>query len=182
MKKIVEQQMYPVTSTKTLKEWGCDEFIAESVNSAIKEKKNILIVGDLASGKTKMMNELISLSNPNMKYQFFYNSRGNENLLEQGYIVEERNRSRLIDSVDTLSQPCNINESVDFVVIDDVFREELVTIIKQLHDNKKEGTIATAFLRSESDLELIAIHLKKHFDLMIYLNGYKNTQSITFLK
>lgn len=172
---------------KELMSWGIDDVIVQSIIKGIKTKKNILIVGAVAKGKTKLLNLLLNITNKNEKFCYLYNSSGEK---YNDYSMNVEHQSRIEYHINLINKDYHaIEEGIlkssqefleksNFYVIDDIYQDDLVEIVKQLKKSFYKGTISTCFLRNIDDLEFIDVFLKSYFDIIILLEGYKKIKGV----
>ncbi|MDT8718195.1 hypothetical protein IAI10_16130 [Clostridium sp. 19966] len=176
-----------INNISELMSWGIDIGMAQSIIERVRDKKNILIVGAVASGKTKLLNLLLNITDKNERFRYLYNSSGDK-YNDYAMHVEHQNRieyhiNMVNEEYHRIKKEISQNsqkfwEKPDFYVIDDVYQDDLIKIVKQLKESYSKGTISTCFLRNKGDLQFIDMYLKNYFDIIIVVESYKKIEGI----
>jgi type IV secretory pathway ATPase VirB11/archaellum biosynthesis ATPase len=172
-------------NVQPLVEWGISTETALQLLTAMREGKNILICGPVGSGKTKLLNELVSYISPERKFCYVHAHPITD------YSVENRNADKMGSSIDLQSfceqrtpQASGENSlyvEPDYCVIDDLYRDQTKEVIARLELGEVKGTIATVYLRDNADdREFIITEIGMYFDVMIYVHRYKNIKTVSF--
>ncbi|KQN96941.1 hypothetical protein [Paenibacillus sp. Leaf72] len=137
--------------------WGVTEQGCIEISRAIEERKKILITGNLRTGKTKFLNELIRLKAPDEHFE--YQAR----LPMDEYLLEIDNQSKLASSL----------WGADYLIID----EGPIPLQKYL--DYPQALIATQLTSDIRDIKYLEKNIYPFFDLIVTLNNYKSVWSVT---
>jgi AAA+ ATPase superfamily predicted ATPase len=176
-------------NTEIAFQWTDDPAEARWIAEAVEEYRNILIMGPLASGKTKLLNELLRMSLPEDRFRYIYRS---ENGVFNDYELHREFHSRVEYAINLIYEPFHMVkrgiptdqpafwEKPKFYVIDDIDHNDLITITSRVKRDLRLPMIATIQFFGERDLHFIDTYLKQNFDVFIILNRYKEVSHVLF--
>lgn len=164
--------------------WTKNPMYAHSIVEAIKQEKSILILGGISSGKTKLVSNLIRMSDPNRTFRYLYRSKQNtlndyempselQNRIEQSInlLKESSLNSAHSEKSDHWSKP-------NFYVIDDILLCDLPNIINQIKNDTDLPMIATCQASDRESLEFINMNISRFFDMFIVVESYQNISHV----
>lgn len=171
-------------------EWTGDPIKALWIAEAIESKKNILILGPVGSGKTKLINDLLLMSLPEENFRYIFRSPGEE-FTEYDLHSEFHNRVEYsinmnFDKFHVLKKGISPKEQSywmkpDFYVIDDLNRSDLISTTTRVKKSIELPMISTIQCSNEHDLQFIDMYLKHNFNVFIFLNRYKDVSHVMYL-
>lgn len=172
-------------------EWGVDGSTAEIILDCILNNQNVLITGPVGSGKTLLLKELISMKDPDSKFGYLYRHPTEIGLSNYGIYPSDIHRvSGSVNMETTLrsnwgkqlmiaSDSISLHQT-DFFVVDDVRRDDFSEITDFLSSINMNGTLGTCFLRNEKDASYVFRQQQQYYDLMVYVQGYKQIENVRY--
>ncbi|MGN7309443.1 hypothetical protein ACTHQ2_26210, partial [Bacillus subtilis] len=137
----------PVSNLARLAQWNFESASVALIVEHIEEHKNILLTGPVGSGKTSLLKDLISLTNPELHFGYIYRNGANTTYNERHIHPWDVHRVAGAINVDfdqAASDELKIGsiQAPDFFVVDDVSAEfDLIT--EMLTSMRCTGTLAT---------------------------------------
>lgn len=171
--------------------WTDDPVASQWIAEGIQQEMNILIFGRCGTGKTKLVNELLRMTDPRKKFRYVYRSSGDTfNDIEMHPEFHER----IEYSINMEKVPFhNLKRGIpsedrrfwikpDFFVIDDVNPEDLSNIVSRIYEDIQLPMIATIEVNERDDIDYININLKRFFNIFIMLESFQNISNVLFNK
>lgn len=167
--------------------WTKNPMYAHSIAEAIKQEKSILILGGVGSGKTKLVSNLIRMSDPNRTFRYLYRSKLNT---FNDYEMPSELQSRIEHSINLLREPSYNSKNIthsdnsdywakpNFYVIDDILLSDLPHIVNQIKNDIDVPMIATCQASNRENLEFINMNISRFFDMLIVVESYQNISHV----
>ncbi|MEK5400465.1 hypothetical protein [Paenibacillus sp. FSL K6-2859] len=152
----VEKTKHDPLLVHRITQWNLSLFEAEALLELVQDRKGILITGDIGSGKTKMLNELLRLQDLNIRFRYI------SRLPLQNYDLEPDNLERRVFS-----------NNADFVVLDEADEDEMMSVIGNL--NRKDFIVTYITPASSPKRRMFAHNqIGPKVEASIEMTGYNN--------
>lgn len=171
-----------------MKKWTTNGVFAECISEAVLQGKNILIIGTVGSGKAMLLNDLIQMNSQKKKFRYIYRSMDNE---ISSYALSSELQSCMEYSINLQKEPFHMIKrgltsdnplywaKPDLFVVDDIPRQDLMTITHRLQESCIPAPVLATFMANkQDDLNFINVYVKKFFDLIIILQSYQDISHV----
>ncbi|KGP77694.1 MULTISPECIES: ATP-binding protein [Paenibacillus] len=172
----------PVSNLARLAQWNFESASLALIVEHIEEHKNILLTGPVGSGKTSLLKDLISLTDPEHHFGYLYRNGMNTTYNERNIHPWDVHRVAGAINVDfdhAANDELKIGnvKAPDFFIVDDV-GVEFDRITEMLTAMSCTGTLATNHVIYRDTFGPSFFRRQKYYDMVIKLEKYHQSGAV----